>query len=169
MTACSTYLWGLPQPFYYTKPVRFKTIIEPELLEELTSSLVTTECANSVRVSLNEEIDKIYEECKQNNWANSKEEQCIGMNYNSILQAKEFASYIEDMEQPYVVPYSNGCIGFEWNINNNLISVMFKPEGSYIYSIITDTINDFGENKQNSKNQHDLLQRISNILIESKI
>ena len=57
-------------------------------------------------------------------------------------------------------------MGFEWNSNNILISIMFKPNNSYVYSIITDTISDYGENKQNSKNQQDLLLRISDILAE---
>ncbi len=165
MTACSR-SWGIPQAFYSYRPALIKTNIEPELLDRLTSSLVTTECVNSVKTSLTEEIDSIYEDCKQDGWVNNKKEKSLGVNYDSTLQAKEFASYIEDMAQPYVVPFANGCIGFEWNINNKLISIMFKAEGSYIYSIVTDTMNEYGENKQTIENQQNLLQRISQVLAE---
>lgn len=166
MTACSISPWGISPQFYNARSAIVKTFIEPELLNDLTSSLVTTECANSVRTSLVEEIDNIYEKCQKDGWVNNKKEKSKGINYQSTLQAKEFASYIDDMEQPYVVPYSNGCMGFEWNSNNILISIMFKPNNSYVYSIITDTISDYGENKQNSKNQQDLLLRIADILAE---
>lgn len=166
MTACSR-SWGIPQTFYSYRPALIKTNIEPELLGKLTSSLVTTECVNSVKTSLTEEIDNIYKDCRQDGWVNNKKEKSLGINYNSALQAKEFASYIEDLDQPYVVPFTNGCIGFEWNINNKLISIMFKAEGNYIYSIVSDTMNEYGENKQTIENQQNLLQRISQVLAES--
>lgn len=165
MTACAR-SWGIPQTFYCARPANIKTNIEPELLYWLTSSLVTTECANSVKTSLTEEIDSIYKNCKQDGWVNNKKEKSLGINYSSTLQAKEFAGYIENLEQPYVVPFANGCIGFEWNVNNKLISVMFKSEGTYIYSIVTDTMNEYGENKQTIENQQNLFQRISQVLAE---
>lgn len=166
MTACPAYSWGMANQFCKPKPCVVKAFIEPELLDALTSSLITTECANSVRTSLTDEIDNIYEECKLDGWVNNKKEKSIGINYKSTVQAKEFANYIENIEQPYVVPYSNGCIGFDWIIDDKSISIMFKPEGSYVYSIITNTISDYGENKQTSKNQMNLFQRISSILQE---
>ena len=164
MTACSISPWGIMPQFYSAKPSLVKAFVEPNLLNVLTSSLVTTECANSVRTALIEEIDKIYDECKEEGWANLKKEKSLPLSYKSTVQAKEFASYIEDLPQPYVIPYVNGCIGFEWNSCNKAISIIFKPEGSYIYSIITNTLNDFGENTQNTANQRALFQRISQIL-----
>lgn len=165
MTACAR-SWGMQQAFYPYRPAKIRTNIEPELLDRLTSSLVTTECVNSVKTSLVEEIDSIYENCKQDGWVNNKKEKSLGINYNSTLQAKEFASYIEDIEKPYVIPFANGCIGFEWNVNNKIISIMFKSEGTYIYSIVADTRNEYGENKQTIENQQNLFQRISQVLAE---
>ena len=164
MSACSARLTYAPAYIGFNK-----TFIEKDLLELFDKNFITTEKVNSVRTTLSEEIDDIYNECNYDGWANSKQDKSYAIKYRSTVQAKEFANYIEDIKQPNVIPFMNGYIGFEWNISNKIISIVFKDNGDYIYSIITDSINDYGENKQNTENQKALSSRIFKILLEENI
>lgn len=162
MSACPiVYPWGNAPTYNFLKPV-----LTGDLLEQLNKSFITTEKVNSIRTTLSEEIDKVYSERNYDGWANSKKEKSYAIKYFSTEQAKEFASYIENIKQPQVIPFMDGFIGFEWNFSNKIISIVFKDNGNYIYSISTDSINVYGENKQNTENQLDLSNRIFKILSE---
>ena len=162
MSACA-YAWNSS---YSACSFLNKLRLNADLLESFDSSFITTEQTNSIRTTLSADIDRVYEECKNDGWGNLRNEKFVGLNQLSAHHAKEFACYIENIQQPNVVPYSNGCIGFEWNSSEKIISIMFKENGNFVYSIITDSVNDYGENKQTSENQQNLLSRISSILLE---
>lgn len=162
-TACLQ--WG--NPYIYQYPRDKKIVLPNNEYSKLVIKFTTTACEPSTRSFLFEEIENVYTECKDSGWDNDKKNPSIGISKETVAQAKEFANFILEVEKmPAVVPYTDGNIGLEWNIDNSIIiSIVFIPEKqSFIYSIITDELNEYGENLQTTENQNEFVRKISRIL-----
>lgn len=162
-TACLQ--WG--NPYGYSYPRDKKIVLANNEYSKLVINFTTTACEPSTRSFLFEEIENVYIECKETGWDNNKKNPSSGITKETVAQAKEFANFISEIDKiPTVVPYSDGNIGLEWNIENNIIiSVVFIPQKqSFIYSIITNELNEYGENLQTTENQNEFVRKISRIL-----
>ncbi len=141
------------------------TMFEPEFIKSNADKYRLTEVESTPRTLLSPEIDAVFNECKNDGWADELKTKSKGILYSSYLNINEFAFYLKDVTIiPNVVPFKNGCLGFEWNYNGACIAIVFCGNNRYIYSIITDTINEYGENYQTETNQIDLIGRITRIL-----
>ena len=113
-----------------------------------------------------EELDRIYAECKEDGWVEQDDIPATGISLESINQAKEFLRYVDLEITPYVVPYDNGDVGFEWHIDDRLACVNFKDDNQFSYAIVTPVENYYGTSEQNYQNQMKVANRLS-IMLES--
>lgn len=128
-------------------------------------SFQLTACDSTTRTMLLPEVEEVYHECRNNGWANSTREKSKGIIKSSYQDIQEFVSYLKDFEiLPSVVPFKNGCLGLEWNHKDKTVDIMFSGDNKFIYSIITNDTNEYGENTQTEENQINFIKRISGIL-----
>ena len=123
----------------------------------------TTKWELSLQEILHEDIDRVFEECKYEGWSYDENEPARELNAITVNQAKEFSKYLHKIKTPKVIPYQSGNIGFEWNINNDIIiSVIFnfEEQNQFIFSIITPETSECGTTKQNPHSQLEFAKRI---------
>lgn len=145
-----------------SKPSSFN-IEEKDLV--ILTDFTTTTIEKSKATTLAEELYDIYSECCQEGWAYDGKHPAKAIVLSSVYQAQDFIDYIENIEKPMVVPYFDGNVGFEWNIDNEkIISIVFKENKKIIFSILTSDRSEFGEYSQNIIPQQSLANRICELL-----
>lgn len=157
--ACPINAWSVNNPF----PKKIN--IEDSVYREVNVVFTTTPTEKSIKTRLAEELETLLIDCGSDGWAYDRKTPAKKISYLSARQAKDFINYIDEVEKPMVVPYFDGSVGFEWNVENKkIISVVFKEGKHFIFSLITDDVNEYGENTQNIKTQKDLIERITGLL-----
>ena len=148
------------------KPLfKIDTLFEHIFIKNNYKSYQLNAVRSTPRTILSSEIDNVYEECRYDGWTNDTKEKSKGIIYSSYINIKEFIYYLENFNlAPMVVPYKNGCLGLEWNKEDKTITMMFMGNNKYIYSIITNSLNEYGENDQTEENQISIINRISGLL-----
>ncbi len=162
MTVNCAFAWT-----YNIKPILYEvnTFFEKNFIKSNTDNYRLIEVESTSRTILSPEIDAVFEECQKAVGVDDAKVKSESILYSSYLNMKEFAFYLKNLNVlPNVIPFKNDCLGFEWNYNNISIVIVFCGNNKYIYSIITDTINDYGENYQTEINQLNFIDRISGIL-----
>ena len=160
--ACPLYNWGMS---YTRSDYSFNSITDIDYIKSFSRNSTLYPMKNSLRSILLMEIEKMYSDLQCQNWIEKLKHDYIDIKYKSYLQIKEFVHYIDKIELvPSIIPYANNCLGLEWNTKNKIISVMFKENNTFIYSIITDDLNEYGENNQTKINQLNFINRIYGIL-----
>lgn len=157
--ACPIDVWSINPPFPR------KINIEKDVYKEVNVVFTTTPTENSITTMLMAELEALFNDCSSDGWAYDRKTPAKKIAYSSVCQAKDFINYIDRVEKPMVVPYFDGSVGFEWNVENKkIISVVFKEGKQFIFSLITDDINEYGENTQSIKTQQNLMERIAGLL-----
>jgi len=154
--------WTLGQdnPFF-----EINTLFERVFIENNYKDYQLNAVESTPRTVLSCEVDNVFNECKNDGWADNIKEKSKGIVNSSYLDIKEFVYYLKDFNiLPNVVPYKNGCLGLEWNYEDKAIAMMFIGNSKYIYSIITDELNEYGENNQTEENQLNFIKRVSGLL-----
>lgn len=146
----------------YSKPVSFD-FEEKELA--ILSLFTTTTVEKSINNTLAEELGDLFDECCQDGWDYDGKHPAKAISPSSINYAIGFISFLENIEKPMVVPYFDGSVGFEWNINNEIIiTVVFKEDKKMIFSVLTSDRSEYGEYKNNSINKQSLSNKICELL-----
>lgn len=131
-----------------------KFIFQEKDFPAIKVSFITSELDSSV-MNLSAEIDKIYEECDDVQKSNI---------LDSYFQAKKFLSYLDCIEFPNVLLCDDNCFAFTWDTQNVAVSVVFRSNNIFTYSIVTKGSNDFGLVTQTSENQRKFVERLSEVL-----
>lgn len=117
-------------------------------------SFVTSELDSSV-MNLSAEIDKIYNEC---------DDEIKESVLDSYFQAKKFLKYLNYIESPNVLLSDDNYLAFTWDTFNVAVSVVFRSNNTFTYSIVTKDSNDFGVITQTVENQRNFVERLSEVL-----
>ena len=135
MVACA--IWGS-----YPRDKRF--IVEKTDIRSVVVNFTTTAVVNSINLTLDSIIDSVYNECSKDGWAVEKKIKAIGIKECSYIQAKKFTKYLNKVPLPNVVPCFDGYIGFSWNMDDISISIVFREDNQFTYSIVKNVSNHYG-------------------------
>jgi len=131
--------------------------------------MTTAQREKGIKSSLSDELNAISDKCKEDGWACDDNDSAKGISDVSVQQAQTFIEYIKNVPAPFVVPYYDGDIGFEWNIKNNIvISIVFTGNDQFIFSIISPSGNVYGSKLQNAENQKEFMNTISKVLMNAE-
>ena len=151
----ATCVWGYG---YYPQNKRF--LFEEADLKTVVVAFSTTNSVESSSSTLIESIDEVYDECINDGWAVENNLIAKGIKTFSYHQAKIFAKYIENMILPDVVPCYDGLLGFSWNLEQIAISIVFRENNQFTYSIVKKDSNHYGIITQTDGEQRHFVKRI---------
>ncbi len=107
------------------------------VLKDITSQILSRYFIIASRIFVatnssvtNSKIDALMKECKDKNW---DYENALPLSTKAVSNAKKFASLIDDIEIPEVIPSPNSDIIFVWKKNGNTMNIIFNAENQVIY------------------------------------
>lgn len=124
----------------------------------------TTEIDNT-QIGLYEELEQIYNNCKEDGWEIEDDYPSKGVIKESYEQAKRFIAYINNNTPvPNMDAYFNGLIGFTWDSEKASVSLMFKTNSTFTYSIVNDSTKQFVAAKQTKETQNEFIKKLIEVL-----